>query len=58
MGIWCVVALACITWLSYDCIAINKTLTSTAKVLWLIGVLLLPVFSTVLYFLKEKKHAF
>ncbi len=58
MKIWIIIALTCTIWVLYDCIVVNKGLSTKAKVLWILGAIIFPVLVALLYFLKEKKRLF
>lgn len=46
-----VIALICAVWVVYDVLANNKSLSSTEKVLWIVGAILFSIITAIVYFL-------
>lgn len=58
-GIWntvvWIVALLCAIWVIYDVWAVNKKLSTLAKVIWTIVAILFSIITAIVYWLVEKR---
>lgn len=49
------IALVCAIWVIYDVFAVNKKLSTTAKVVWTICALFFSIITAIVYYFMEKR---
>ncbi len=54
-GILGIIGLICMIWVIYDVVAVNRKLSSTAKVIWIICAVLFSVITAIIYYFVEKR---
>jgi len=53
--IWWVIAVLCMLWVIYDVVAVNKKLSSTEKVVWVILAIVFSIITAIVYYFIEKR---
>lgn len=58
-GVWgtivWIVAILCAVWVIYDVLAINKKLSTVAKVIWIVCAIIFSIITAIIYWLVEKR---